>query len=535
MSVDQDIVDSTETLKADVKITHDIVHGSNTTSVTTEGGPVPSHAKVAKDSHDEIIGQLQPTVKSINDHARLVSDKASDASSSASEAVNAKNDAVKVVYDGDASLDPAPGKIPVADSEGNIHHGFLPDQSIPFPDFWLPLNDSLQILAGEGKHDQVDVSDAQDGSEMVDLPTKSAEFSRATTATYVDKSGVLRTAGVNEPRFEKNGILVEGSSTNLFRNNNLSRIDYVANATQSMTIDPVVGSVFTITIDRDTSGQYLLADMYSGNVNAIAETDSFYTWSFFFRKKVGNAGLVAIISGGLDDSGEFESVSSQVKNVISNLFRAECTYRCTKPGKFSYLRAYIDSNGNNKGDSVEIFGHQLEKLPLASSYIPTDGSSVTRGADKVSVPFSGNFHASQPMTISVIVDMLGIIGTAHQYAISIDDQSPPKRLAYRARSAGTTACAVVAANGSTAIDVLATVSDKQTVHLVVFDDNGTTLYLDGEKKSSSTYTLNAEIVKKKAIIGALTTTHYLFGHVKSLKCWGSALSAPQIAALGAAK
>ncbi len=69
MSIDQDIVNSARTLEADVRLTHDIVHGSDTTEVMTNGGPVPSHAKLARDSLDAIAHKLEPSVKTINDHA----------------------------------------------------------------------------------------------------------------------------------------------------------------------------------------------------------------------------------------------------------------------------------------------------------------------------------------------------------------------------------------------------------------------------------------------------------------------------------
>lgn len=78
----------------------------------------------------------------------------------------------------------------------------------PFPDVWIPFSDSLRMIAGYGENIQV-------GGETVAVK---ASFSRASTATYIDKSGVLRTAAVNEPRFEHEGLLVEGQSTNLLLN-----------------------------------------------------------------------------------------------------------------------------------------------------------------------------------------------------------------------------------------------------------------------------------------------------------------------------
>jgi hypothetical protein len=57
----------------------------------------------------------------------------------------------------------------------------------------MPLNNSLVMKAGVG----------------------SATFTRASTATYVDRYGVLKTAAIDVPRFESKGYLTEGSKTNL--------------------------------------------------------------------------------------------------------------------------------------------------------------------------------------------------------------------------------------------------------------------------------------------------------------------------------
>ncbi|MEH4695746.1 hypothetical protein PO377_19765 [Atlantibacter hermannii] len=79
----------------------------------------------------------------------------------------------------------------------------------PFPDVWAPLSDDLKMISG------------------YPVNTKLLSFTRASTATYIDKSGVLQTAAINEARFEKQGLLIEGSSTNLYLNSDtfVGRID----------------------------------------------------------------------------------------------------------------------------------------------------------------------------------------------------------------------------------------------------------------------------------------------------------------------
>ncbi|MDY7841863.1 hypothetical protein UXA24_12880 [Aeromonas caviae] len=77
--------------------------------------------------------------------------------------------------------------------------------ALPLPDVWAPLSDSLRLITGYGR-------DVLVGSDVV---ARMVNFSRSTTATYIGKDGLLKTAAANEPRFEKEGLLIEGQSTNL--------------------------------------------------------------------------------------------------------------------------------------------------------------------------------------------------------------------------------------------------------------------------------------------------------------------------------
>lgn len=57
--------------------------------------------------------------------------------------------------------------------------------------------------------------------DVVTIPSdKIVLFSRASSATYINKSGALTIAEINEPRFEKEGLLIEGQRTNYFTNSN---------------------------------------------------------------------------------------------------------------------------------------------------------------------------------------------------------------------------------------------------------------------------------------------------------------------------
>ncbi|WP_227656717.1 hypothetical protein [Aeromonas caviae] len=93
-----------------------------------------------------------------------------------------------------------------AKDEADKAAGIVAAAALPLPDVWAPLSDSLRMITGYGR-------DVLVGSDVV---ARMVNFSRNSTATYIGKDGQLKTAAANEPRFEKEGLLIEGQSTNLF-------------------------------------------------------------------------------------------------------------------------------------------------------------------------------------------------------------------------------------------------------------------------------------------------------------------------------
>ncbi|ENB8230739.1 phage tail protein, partial [Escherichia coli] len=93
----------------------------------------------------------------------------------------------------------------------------------PLPDVWIPFNDSMDMITGFGPgYKKITVRD-----DVVTIPSdKIVSFSRASSATYINKSGALTIAEINEPRFEKEGLLIEGQRTNYLKNSNTPELWY---------------------------------------------------------------------------------------------------------------------------------------------------------------------------------------------------------------------------------------------------------------------------------------------------------------------
>lgn len=239
-------------------------------------------------------------------------------------------------------------------------------------------------------------------------------FTRASTGTYVDEFGIIRTAAANQARFDHDGsgnslgLLVEEARTNY--------------KTISTTLNP--GFVFTNTISPAPSATIVAPDGVSQTVEKLVEDTSTGThngalqisgtydnWATsFFVKAAGRTrfkfdprengsftefDLTSGTVNGVVDSSRFEQLPNgwfRVKNFTVASFRAFSRWRL------------LDASGNESytGDGVSgiyLWGFQWERpATFSSSYIPTSGSTVTRSADVASMTgtnFSSWYNQSE--------------------------------------------------------------------------------------------------------------------------------------------
>ncbi len=515
------------------------------TSATTE---LLGEVNVSKTKLDNAEKTATESAASAKTDAATATTKAAEAKTSEQNAKKSADSAAKVVTGGTATLDPEGGKIPLADAKGKIHHGWLPDQSIPFPDFWLPLNDSLQILAGEGKHDQIDVSAAQDGSKMIDLPTKSAEFSRATTATYVDKSGVLRTAGINEPRFEKEGILIEGSSTNF--STKLSNPE----ASKDVTVEDGT-NIGLMQLHKKTSGAFgewfRLGKTPNGGWSEYKGKT--VTVSIFARRGSSVSDYIEFhfFSRGSDPLSKYNVEPSYTRiywdnskndsyhnseSISADLYRLSKTI--TIPDDASEFNSQDAHVHIDIGAEVS-YEVQFEELPFASSYIPTDGSPVTRNSDNAVFDSSRIFNPNSDYTITFCASGK-VHGKNYQYFLG---NNTGNRFVFRSDSEERKIVIfVMGGDGDVGRDLIFYLPEGMTTtaynrYTLVKINDTYSLYANGTYVGKNTYSAFFDEGFKKIGIGrgTLYNNTEIHGFIRDLRIWGKALSNTQIAALGAAK
>ncbi|WP_290503215.1 MULTISPECIES: phage head spike fiber domain-containing protein [unclassified Leclercia] len=266
----------------------------------------------------------------------------------------------------------------------------VPYEEAPFPDVWLPLNDDMRLLAGYAPYDRLTIS-----GQILDLASKSATFTRLTTGTYIDKCGVMQTAAINEPRFEREGLLMEGVGTNLYTYSEQwgtgSRVTTTNNSGDSPRGDKTMALLV-----EDTAS----AEHYAQDRNIVLTSGTIYCYSVFVKAHTNSRLLYLRVATGTTAGVFFDPVAGAFvggavgahyldrgfDDLGNGLYRVwmSLTAGATQSSVFRLQLAKDGVTASYAGDGVSglyIWGAQLEAGPVPTSYIPTEGSTVTRGAD----------------------------------------------------------------------------------------------------------------------------------------------------------
>ena len=218
--------------------------------------------------------------------------------------------------------------------------------------FEMPLDTSLVIRKGAGE----------------------AVYTRATTATYTDIYGVVQHAAIDEPRFEKEGLLMEIASTNLCLNSHCSSWSPIQGTVDSTTISAPDGSA---TAARFT-GDGAATSVFGGSQGTITGRTNVNVYMSFWAK----SDTETSANGGFFYTGGAGTV-----------YGGTITYELTPEWKrYGYqitLGAHTDQPNvypqplrmSGWTGTIDFWGCQVEELPYASSYIPTTDAATTRSQD----------------------------------------------------------------------------------------------------------------------------------------------------------
>ncbi|TNI81211.1 hypothetical protein CF116_09515 [Aeromonas veronii] len=271
--------------------------------------------------------------------------------------------------------------------------------ALPLPDVWAPLSDSLRLITGYGR-------DVLVGSDVV---ARMVNFSRNSTATYIGKDGQLKTAAANEPRFEKEGLLIEGQSTNLIP---WSRgADYSKNPSYFLSNASAVtnGDALVVTVTATNGGVGgVLSGTHEGKTTTV---------SLWAKGAVGGERLrVGLSTDPLAMPFDVVLTTEWVRYSKTYSIGASDTQQTS-------IRIYAQSPCTFSIDKV-----QCEELPFATSYIPTNGAASTRAADQVWLPAAGNRFIGGLYAAAFEFDLLGrVAGAGFSRLVDFDNSGGADR------------------------------------------------------------------------------------------------------------
>lgn len=293
----------------------------------------------------------------------------------------------------------------------------------PLPDVWIPFNDSLDMITGFSPSYKKIVI----GDDEITMPgDKIVKFKRASTATYINKSGILTVAAIDEPRFERDGLLIEGQRTNNFINSNspnkwnrnVNRLDVSADSTDEFGI---TSAKFTYKESQDTgpitaisTGTSRVVDVANGEYGTIsirARIGEEYSSPVRLRLRFSKLSpdgqenifiadvmldLVTLdVTGGVN-------LTYDVKQESGGWVLFQGTYRAPEDIKM-YARVEMIARAGQDitaGQFMTIATAQVENGSSASSLVITDGTPATRASDMVTLPIKNNLY-NLPFTVLV--------------------------------------------------------------------------------------------------------------------------------------
>ena len=231
-------------------------------------------------------------------------------------------------------------------------------------------------------------------------------FTRASSGTYFDASGVLQSALTDVARFDhdpttlvSNGLLIEEARTNLL----LQSADLYETGVGNLNWTYQGGDMAAntqVSPDSTTTADTLTTTGAAKSIYQSATVLASTSYTFTVYAKLGTMAAADYKIAVYNNTGASFIASDVVPSIVPNATSwSRVAYSFTTPVGCTSVRVYPFRNGSTIASStLHLWGAQLEAGAFATSYIPTTTAAATRAADVASMTgtnFSSWFNASE--------------------------------------------------------------------------------------------------------------------------------------------
>ena len=289
-------------------------------------------------------------------------------------------------------------------------------------------------------------------------------FTRASTATYVGANGLIKTAGVDEARFDHDpttgeslGLLIEEIRTNLLPESEdltsglITKLA-ITTSNDAGVIAPDGTAGATRVIQDNTTAQHLIGDtaggltlggnyalscfVKAGTTDLVWFSVNSYTnwvddWNFFINLTTGSV---------YHNSNNISSANLKVEEYPNGWWRLSMVARQEPAGGgagglwLGHANPDLSNSTNFAGDGSTYFyawGFQMEAGSFPTSYIPTSGASAARAVDNAFITgqsFSSFYNQTEGTFVS---SWRRISDTLNANVFSVDDGTNLNRIELR--------------------------------------------------------------------------------------------------------
>ena len=356
-----------------------------------------------------------------------------------------------------------------------------------------------------------------------------------------------------KPRYEEKGLLVEGASTNL-----AIRSEEISNASWSK-INSTISVNEIQAPDGSFSADLLVEDgvngPHSANLPISFAVNTVYTFSIYLKAgkrtravvTVGGTGLSGAGGSGADLVSIVDLTNGAIVSSLNDL-RVEDAgngwYRCsvtvTTDSDGGSIEARINlvqgtgtttsyaGGGAGANAGVYMWGAQFEALPFASSYIRTEGSTVSRAAETLDSGLSIN---SSEMSVSVNYSTIGS-STFESLSMFELGSNLTDRLAIFSNVNNSDRRVILASNGSVVINAQAAglTSDVVGRTTLTVKSNEGKFYVNDNLIFTDTSCI-VPLLSGLIIGRNVVNSGRIYGHLKNAEVYDLALTAKEVKAL----